>query len=133
MNAVEKGIYDALIADTALTTELIADSAVYNQIAPQGISRPYIVFFNSGGGPANDTPSDTRAYVYSVVAIADESKAAGTIQGLIEATLHRQALTVAGYTNYMTLCEDEISYVETQADGAPVFHRGNIYRIGIDD
>ena len=125
MNAIEKGIYDALIADTALVAELVDGTAVYNQIAEQGKALPYVVFFYAGGGPTNDTPSDTRNYVYAVKGIADESKKAGTIRDKIEDVLHRQTLTVAGYTNLMTFCEGEISLVETQANGANVFHRGN--------
>lgn len=133
MNAIEKALYDKLIADTALTAELIDDSAAYNDIAPQGTIRPYLVFFYAGGGPTNDSPSDTREYVYGVKGLANESKQAGTIQGLIEATLHEKTLTVVGYTNFRTQCEDEIAITETLADGKLVFHRGNFYRIWLDD
>ena len=133
MNVVEQGLYNKLIADTSLTSELVDGSAVYNQVAPQGTARPYIVFFNAGGGPANDTPSDTRAYVYAVKGVADASKKAGTIAGKIETALHRQTLTVTGYTNYQTMATDTISNVEALSDGALVFHRGAYYRIGIDN
>lgn len=133
MNALEKGLYDKLIASAALVAELITSTAVYNATVPQGTNRAYVVFFYAGGGPMNDSPSDTREYVYAVKGVADESKKAGTIQGLIEAALHRQALTVAGYTNYVMFAGDEISMVETQENGKLIFHCGNFYRIGIDD
>ena len=131
MNEIEAGLYGALSADTA-TIDALGSTAIYNQIAPQTASVPYIVFGPGFGGLENITPSDLRNFVYPVKAVAAESKAAGTLQGHIKSCLHGTALTVTGFTNVYTACEGQIQFVEVGRDGKLIFHSGYDVRIRID-
>jgi len=133
MNATEIGLYNKLAADGTLTGALSAATAIYNPVAPQSTTLPYVVFFWSGGGLENINPSELHNVVYTVKAVADDAAEAGTIQGYIKSALHLQTLTVSGYTNIITLCEAEVQYVETTRAGTLYFHRGYMVRIRIDD
>lgn len=133
MNKIEAGLFSALSSDTAIIGELGGDTAIYNPHAPQTTNRPYIVFSHAGGGHDNQNPSDIQSHVYMVKAVADESKKAGTIHELILSVLHKQTLTVAGYTNFYTVSEDEIQLTEVTRQGDVVYHRGSHFRIRIDD
>ena len=131
MNEIETGIYTALSGDTAIYAALGA-TAVYNRSAPQGTARPYIVFFHTGGGHENINPSDMQNHLYLAKAVADTPLSAGTIDGLITSALHKQKLTVDGYTNFWTAREQEVQITETAADGTVIYHTGAYYRIRID-
>lgn len=132
MNALETGLYTALSGNAALITELANGTAIYNQLAPQDETLPYIVFFWAGGGVENINPSDLHNVLYVVKAVDDESKKAGTLQGLIKTALHDVALTVSGFTNFYTAAESEVNLVEMGREGKPIFHRGHYYRIRVD-
>ena len=132
MNALETGLYNILANNAPLTTAL-GSAAIYNQHAPQGTARPYVIFNHAGGGHENRTPSDTQNHIYLVKVVADGLKQAGTIDDLVTTALHQATLTVAGYTNFYTARETEAAFTETPADGAPIYHRGAYYRIRIDD
>jgi len=132
MNAIEKALYDKLVADTALVAELAHPTAVYNPIAPPDQSRPYVVFQHSGGGHLNLTPSPTQSHVYMVRGVADAPKAAGIIDQRIVDCLHEAILTVEGWTNYQTIVESELQSVETPETGMSIYHRGHYVRVGID-
>jgi hypothetical protein len=133
MNAVEIGLYNALKANSTLTAALSATTAIYNTMAPQGTSMAYVVFNWAGGGLENINPSDLHNIVYNVRAVADDTAEASTIQGYIKSALHKATLTVSGYTNFYTACEDEIQYAEETSDGQVIHHRGYAVRIRIDD
>lgn len=132
MNVIEAGLYSKLIADTALVAEL-GGSAVYNRHAPQDASRPYVVFFHSGGGHEQMSPSDLQNHVYMVKAVADESKKAGTVDALCVACLNGATLAVSGYTNIWMGCEDEVQVTEITPTGDVIYHCGHYVRVRIDD
>lgn len=129
-NAIEEGLFSALVGDTAVYAEVGSD--VYNRAAPQGTSKPYIVFFHAGGGHENINPSDMQNHVYLVKAVAATARQAGTIDDLVIDCLHGSALTVTGYTNFWLAREDEVQITETAPDGTLVYHTGGYYRIRID-
>jgi len=135
MNVIEAGLYTALAADTALIAEL-GSTAIYSRHAPQGAAMPFVIFNHAGGGHENLTPSDTQSHVYLVKAVASEAqgaKKAGTIDALIIGALHKQALTVTGYTNFYMAAEEEVQLTETSGEGGFIYHTGHYYRIRIDD
>jgi len=133
MNVIEAGLYSKLAADTALIAELSGETAIYNRHAPQGVSRPYVVFFHAGGGHENLNPSDLQNHVYMVTGVADESKKAGTVDSLIVSCLHGATLTVSGYTNIYMRCEDEVQVTEPTPTGDVIYHCGHYVRVRIDD
>jgi len=132
MNALEIGLYNALATDNTLTNA-ITKGGIYNTVARQGTALPYVIFFWTGGGLENINPSELHNVVYVVKVVADDAHEAGTIQGYIKNALHLQTLTVAGYTNFYTACEDEIQLTETTREGTVLHHRGYVVRIRIDD
>jgi len=133
MNVVEIGLYNALSGYSALTTALGSATAIWNGVAEQGTTLPYVVCAYAGGGLENINPSELHNLVYMVQALADDTTEASTLQGHIKGALHLQTLTVTGYTNIYTACEGEINYVETTREGALIHHRGYYVRIRIDN
>lgn len=133
MNATEAGIYSKLTGDSTLTGALSSATAIYNTIAPQATALPYVVFFWTGGGLENINPSELHNVVYVIKAIADDATEAGVLQGYIKDAVHLQTLTVSGYTNVVTFCEDEIQFTETTREGTILYHRGYMVRIRIDN
>ena len=130
MNVIETGLYTALNV-SAITTKL-GGSYIYDPVAPPGQSRPYIIFTHAGGGHENVNPSDLQNHIYLVKGVANTKKFAGEVQILILAALHKQTLTVSGYTNFWMAAEEEVRMVEVLDDGKTVFHCGSYYRVRID-
>jgi len=135
MIEIRAALYSKLISDTALISELGGDTAIYYGIAPQGTARPYVVFFNAGGGPENTYPSDLTSEVYVVKAVADSMGGALTVDNACKTALHKQTLdlTATGYTNIWTRRENEVSLTEISDDGTVIRHEGAYYRIRVDN
>lgn len=126
MNALETGIYTQLAA-TATSLYALVGVKIYDQQAPPGTARPYVVFNLSGGGDWNETPVDRLELLYTVQGISDTDLEAGNIDDAIRARLHNQAISVAGYTAIGIKREGEIRYTE-EVNGATVWHSGAAYR-----
>ena len=133
MIEIREGLYSKLIGDTALISELGGDTAIYYGVAPQETARPYVVFFNAGGGPDNTYPSDLTSEVYVVKVVADNLGGALTVDNACKTALHKQTLTVTGYTNIWTRRENELSLTEVSDDGTVIRHEGAYYRIRVDN
>ena len=132
MNPIEAGLAAKLDAYGALTALLSSTTAIWNGAAPPGTALPYVVFFYTGGGLENINPSELHNLLYLVKAIADDATEAGVLQGHIRGALHNTTLTVSGYTNFYTACEDEVQLTEVSREGTLLFHRGYYVRIRID-
>ena len=130
-NLIASGLYSKLSGGTALIT-LLGGTAIYRDLAPKDIAYPYVVFRPLAGGPDNMTPSDSRTLIYSVIAYAHDKGQAGSIDASVSSLLHRQAITVTGYTNYWLARETEINLVEQPPDAEIVFASGAQYRIRLD-
>lgn len=132
INAVKTGLYNKLSNNSALTTEL-GGTHIYDRLAPQDKTRPYVIFQLTGGGHENITPSELVNLVFLVKGVADTAKAAGTVDGLVKDALHLQELSVSGYTNFTLMREETLGTMETLSDGTTVYHIGAYYRIRLDD
>ena len=134
MIELETGLYSMLTGDTAVTAAVGA-TRVYNTLAPQEGARPYVVFFNSGGGPENVYPGGLESLVYVVKAVADDIKTAATIDQKIRAALHGQegTLSITGYTPLRITRTNEVQMPERLQDGRVVYHYGAFYRFRFDD
>lgn len=130
-NLLATGIYTKLTGSTALITAL-GGTAIYHIQGPDNSSYPRIVFYPMAGGPVNINPSDMRELIYSVICYAVTQSQAGSLDAIVSPLLHRQVITVTGYTNYWTARETEIVTVETPPNGAPVYGVGAQYRIRLD-
>jgi len=134
VKAVETALYGWLSTDSSLTAAL-GGTAVFNTVVPPGTARPYVVFFNAGGGYANiwhDSPHQNL--VYMVKAVADALSAAATIDELLEDRLHHAegSLSVTGYTTLWLARENESQLVEAAANGDRIYHCGAYYRLRIE-
>ena len=134
MIELETGIQTLITGDTAVT-DAVGATRVYNTLAPQEAEMPYIVFFNSGGGPENVYPGNLTSLVYVVKAVAADQYTAATIDQKLQVALHHQegTLSVSGYTPLRILRTNEVQMVERLQDGRPVLHYGAFYRFRFDD
>jgi hypothetical protein len=131
ITALETGLYNKLKADATLTTAL-GGTIIYNKIAPQGVSDPYVVFNWQGGGDLNESPTRMRNLVYQVQAIATTQGTAAALDGYIDSVLHSQSLTVSGWSNIWLAREGDINYTEQDTSGVTLYHVGGFYRLIID-
>lgn len=127
VTALETALYSKLNV-SAITN--IATGGVWNKLAPQGTSLPYVVYQWQGGGDDNITPTRGRNLVYTVKALAADADTAESIDEQIDIALHYQTLTVSGWTNYRMCREGDVNYSEMEL-GVPVFHIGAMYRIEV--
>lgn len=132
MKEIREALYSELAGDSSLIAELDGATAIYYSVAPQGTPRPYVVFFNAGGGPENIFPGDLTSERYVIKAVADSLDKALDIDADIKGAIHKQTLTVTGVTNIWTRREDEVSMAEVGDDGKLIYHEGGFYRIRVD-
>jgi hypothetical protein len=64
---------------------------------------------------------------------AASALAAGSIDAACSTLLHKQAITITGYTNFWTAREMDLATVENPPNGKPVYMAGGLYRIRLDD
>lgn len=128
-NALNTALYTTLQGGTALTALLAGTTSIYNQQAPEGATLPYVVYNQQAGGPDNITNGDLRSVVYYVRGYASSPTTAGSIDAQISTLLHKQTLSVSGWTNIWTAREDEFSLVEVPLDSNPIYSVGAFYRI----
>lgn len=131
ISALETGLYNKLVGQASLITAL-GGTLIYNQQAPQNPGARYCVFQWQGGGDANESPTRMRNVLYTVRGIATTRAAAGSIDAAIDNALHKQTLTVSGWTNIYCHRETDINFIEQDAGGVNKYHAGGIYRIIID-
>lgn len=132
LRVVDNAVYAKLSGGTALISEL-GGTAIYNLIAKDKAALPYVIFSHVTGGPENDCPSDRRTALYLVRAFASTHVKAKTIDEKVDALLHRQSLSVSGYTNWWTVREMDVpSTVEILGNSEKVFSAGGYYRIKLD-
>ena len=129
MKELRDAIYSQLSGGTALIAAL-GGTAIYHLHAPEGADLPYVVFGWQGGGDLNIDPNETNESVQFVRVYAATDAQAGTIDGLIRARLHRQAITVTGYNTVYCWREGDYETVETIA-GSDIYTQGGFYRIRI--
>jgi hypothetical protein len=134
MIELEEGLYSLLTSDTAVI-DAIGGTRIYNTLAPQGTARPYVVFYNNGGGPENIYPGKLASITYLVKAVADDIATAGAIDRAAYDALHHGegTLSVTGYTPLRVLRTNEVQMPERLQDGRIVFHYGAYYRFRLDD
>ena len=131
-NLLATSIYSKLTGGTALIAAL-GGTAIYRSVAPDTATYPRVVFSHMAGGPDNTNPSDMRTAIYSVICWSTSEAQAGTIDALVSALLHKQTLSVTGYTAFQCVRETEINVVEFPPTAEPVHGVGAQYRIRLDD
>lgn len=128
---VEEWLIDILTGDATLTG--LVGTRIYNQIAPLGVTLPFVVFnwqasrdvFGLGtirimmnGLYTVKVVDDATTGMAAAVAIADQ----------LDTLLHAASGTVADAAILAVMREEQINYVETTA-GEHFRHLGGIYRV----
>ena len=78
------------------------------------------------------TPSESTTQLVYVRAYAETAGQAGTIDAHISDLLHKQTLTVSGYTNFWSARETEFAFPEQDEAGVVTWTAGAYYRIRLD-
>ena len=132
LSLLSKGIYSKLTGDTTLKALLASNTSVYWLQAPKDAEYPYIVYSLLYGAPENLTPSDLQDHIYFIRAYAANALEAGNIHARVAALLHKQTVSVTGYTNIWTALEEEYEGEETNNAGNTIFMVGGGFRIRLD-
>lgn len=132
-NVLNTAIYNKLKAGTALTTLLDGSWVFYLEAYPKK-DPPYVIWSYYGGGPDNINPSDMHNNLVHVRGYANSAALAGSIDYQCYLLLHKQTLSVAGYTNFATTREMDVPpLVEHTESGVDIYASGGIYRVRITD
>lgn len=124
-------IYSTLTGGTALTNLLHDTTSVYQMQVPDNVDFDYVVFNVQGGGDENITPSRMKNLVLFVRGYSTSLATSGSIDAQVDALLHGQTLTVAGWANFWTARETDIQNAEVMPNGDKIFMAGGMYRIRI--
>jgi len=128
-NVLNTGLYNKMAAGTALTTSLGGTFLYYGQ-APDHQATPFVVWSYTGGiGYENITPSNLVNELVFVRVYADNPALAGTIDGQLSALLHKQELTVSGYTNFWMAREQSVGFPEIDEAKKTTWMSGAFYRV----
>lgn len=134
MNVIESALYSTLTGASGLTALLSGTAAVYNEIAPQGATMPYVVFGKQSNTPRYALASlayENALYLVKGVTEGHSPAVAGSVDVQIRSALEDQALTVSGYKHMVTRRDSDVSYAEV-VDGKVFRHRGALFRIQVD-
>jgi len=130
-NTLNTSIYNVLSGGTALTTAL-GGTAIYHGEAPSGKALPYVVWNYQYGGVENITPHEMSTQLVYIRAFASSASQGGTIDAAICNLLHKETLTVTGWSNFWLARETEIAMPEKDAAGITTWSIGAFYRIRLD-
>lgn len=125
---VGSALKSTLSAGTALTGEL-GGTAIYDTVAPQGTSAPYVVYAWSGGGTPNDGANRDYDAVWLVKGVTTDQAQARRIDDAIDDLLHDGTLTATGWNNYWCAREADVRYAEPATGGLVYWHYGGRYRV----
>jgi hypothetical protein len=133
MNELSAAIYARLSTDATLTALLASATAIYETQAPDNATLPYVVFSHYAGGPENETPVERMNVVIYVRAYsATSQKAVGTIDARLKTLLHRNNLTVTGWTNFSLFREEDIEVPSVTPANQTIYSSGGLYRIRLE-
>lgn len=125
-----------LKAGTALTT-LLGGTAIYEDLAPNGVATPYVVYSHYDSGDAvaayGGRAASWSQFTVKAVTRGPAYGSAAAIMGAVDALLHRKAGTVnSGSVPALYVLEcvrgHEVRYAETE-QGVRFVHYGAVYDI----
>lgn len=126
--AMGTALYNKLAGGTALITAL-GGTAIYADQAPDSVSLPYTIFSHSGGGPDTRAATTIRDNTWFVRSYASTKAEAANLDGLTDALLHKQSLSVSGWSNIWLVRELDQALVENPPNGEKIYMCGGIYRV----
>lgn len=126
MTTVNTGLYSKLTGYAAGTA--FYGTRVYDTLAPQSATLPYIVFQHVSGGDTNEHSGRIVDTEYRVECIAATLSDARTGAGHIEDALHDATLTFTGWNHIACTQGQMFSRLDT-VDTKAYHRRGAFYRI----
>jgi hypothetical protein len=133
MSAIKTAIQSRLTGGTALTALLPGTASIYSTQAPDKATLPYVVYSLYAGGPENETPKERSNVVYYVRAYsAISQKNADDIDDQLRALLHKNNLTVTGWTNFSLFREEDIETPSVTPANQTIYSSGGLYRIRLE-
>ena len=132
LNLVSTALYSKFTGDTTLKALMATSTSFFPIKAPKDSVYPFVVWSLLYGGPENITPSDLQSHLYFIRAYATCALSAGNIHAQIASLLHKQTLSVAGFTNIWSALEEEYEGEEILETGKTVYMRGGGYRFRLD-
>lgn len=129
-SAIDAAVIAALANDATLTG--LAPGGVYRDIAPQGVSRPFVVVtlqahedaLNLGRAAA----FERATFLVKAVDANTSGTTAQAIADRIQVLLQNAALSITGYRCVDVHREERIAFVETEDNGDRKWqHRGGLY------
>jgi hypothetical protein len=132
LNLVSIALYSKFTGDTTLKGLVASNTSFYAIKAPKDAAYPFVVWSLLYGGPENITPSDLQDHLYFIRAYATSALVAGNIHAQIVSLLHKQTLSVTGFTNIWSALEEEYEGEEILLTGNTVYMRGGGYRFRLD-
>lgn len=128
INQIEIAIRTALIDGTA--GPLVSDR-IYNELAPESASLPYIVLMWNAGGMVNSDPTEQGDTRHMVKVISSSGAEAATIANAIKADLHEADLSLdAPWSGIRCQCLNAVKFVELE-ERAQYHHNGWIVRVRV--
>ena len=130
-NALNTALYTTLSGGTALVSAL-GGTAIYYGQAPDNKPLPYVIWSYQTSGVDNITPSESTNQVVYIRAYTETAKAAGEIDGKVCDLLHKQTLSITGWSNFWLARETEIALPDVDSAGNTIWSMGAFYRIRLN-
>lgn len=124
-------LYTTLSGDATLAS--LVSTRIYDTVAPQGATLPYIIFHHQGGHDVRGATEATRImssdlYLVKMIAQSNSFTPVDTGEARIDALLHRKFGTAAGGTVVASYREQQ-HLSKYMIDGVMFVEKGGIYRI----
>lgn len=113
------------LAGTAAVTAIVGSGTaarIYNLQAPAGAALDYIIFYAGSEIVPNTQLRDDLNAVYRVDCWGLTRARAEALSAVVFSALHKETLTVAGWTNYWMRCEGKTDFV-ANVDGKQFYRR----------
>lgn len=128
MHEVTEALYQALTADSTLTTALGGHPIAYGMI-PKDQALPFLLVQVASAIEENLTPTRSVRLVYLIKAIGYPSNTAQTITNRVDALLIANTLEVTGWGNVVAKRISLVQYLENGPAGQPLLHYGAEYQL----
>ena len=124
-------IYTTLLNHAGVSA--LVSTRIYDQIAQDGDglpALPYVVFYIASELMANTTPRDDLDATFRVEAVGERLSQAKSVQDAVYTALHRQGLTIAGWSNYWTVF-DRLTTLVDVTEGRKYYRRIMDFRVKV--
>jgi hypothetical protein len=130
-NALNTALFNTLSGGTALVSAL-GGTAIYYGQAPDKAQLPYVIWSYEASGVDNITPSESTQQLVYIRAYTETAKAAGEIDGKVCDLLHKQTLSITGWSNFWLARETEIALPDVDSAGNTIWSMGAFYRVRLN-